>query len=203
MRTAAIWSAFVVLGIILIGALSAAAGDRDRQRETVAVGTWAQDVCGTIGVWRGAMEAIAEDVRGAAALGDLGLAEPQSQTPQSRSGFVRAGLGRAIEVTEFLVEGIDRVGTPDSPQGPQAERALSDWARAAENSLDDAQDALDDEAETLEASIERVAESARSISAVLTSGRQTLADIAQSDPQLAAALTASSTCQHLQEDTGR
>jgi hypothetical protein len=197
------WLFAIAAGILLVLVLSAFVQTRDRRGETVAAGKWAQDICGTVGVWRGAMEAISEDVRSGASRGDLSLAEPQSQTPQSRSGFVRAGLGHAIEVTKIMVDGVDEAGTPDTAQGPQAERKLGDWARGAEKDLEDAQDALDREADSLEESIQRTASSAESLANVLVTGRQTITDVAASDPQLAAALAASSTCQHLQKDTGR
>jgi hypothetical protein len=149
------------------------------------------------------MEAIAEDLRSAPSLGDLGVAEPQSQTPQSRSALVRETLGRAIEVTDFAVHGLDRSGTPDSPQGQQVARSINDWARAAEDDLEKAQDTLEEEADTLEESLERIANPTRYLASVIGSGRQTLIDAMKTDPQLAAAAAASSTCRELQEDTGR
>jgi hypothetical protein len=203
MRSFLIWLAAILAGILLIIVLSAAIGDRDREGETVPAGVWAQDVCGTVAIWRGAMEAIAEDLRSAPSIGDLGLAEPQSQVPQSRSALVRESLGRAIEVTDFTVHGLDRSGIPDSPQGPQVARSINDWARAAEKDLEEAQDGLDDEADTLEESLERIGGSATFLASVIASGRQTLLDAVKSDPQLAAAVAASSTCRQLQEDTGR
>ena len=203
MRGFLIWLAAILAGILLIVVLSAAIGDRDREGETVSTGEWAQDVCGTVAVWRGAMEAIAEDLRSAPSIGGLGIAEPQSQVPQSRSALVRESLGRAIEVTDFAVDGIDRAGIPDSPQGQQVARSVSDWARAAEDDLEEAQNQLDDEADTLEESLERIANPTRYLASVIGSGRQTLLDAVASDPQLAAAVAGSSTCRELQEDTGR
>jgi hypothetical protein len=198
-----VWLGAVLAGIVLILVLTAAVGDRDRGGETVSAGAWAHDVCGTVAVWRGAMRAIAGDLNSAPAVGDLGVAEPQSQVPRSRTAFVRKSLGRAIEVTEFAVEGLDRVGTPDSPQGDQVARAINDWARSAERDLNEAQDQLDDEADTLEEAIERVGGSAAYLASAIATGRQTLLDGLASDPQLAAAAAASSTCRELQEDTGR
>ena len=61
---------------------------------------------------------------------------------------------------------------------------------------------LDDEAETLEESVEQLTEAAGAIGAVLESGRQTIADIVVTDPELADALRDSGTCQHLQEEAG-
>ena len=80
---------------------------------------------------------------------------------------------------------------------------MSDWADSALDDLEEAQDSLDDEADTLEESIEQLTGAARTIAAVLASGVQTIADVARLDPELAAALRDSSTCQQLREETAR
>ena len=198
-----VWLFAIAAGILLVLVLSAFVGTRDRRGETVSAGKWAQDICGTVGVWRGAMEAIGEDVQGHGLVGRPRPRRAAIADAQTRSGFVRAGLGHAIEVTSMMVDGVDSAGTPDTSGGAAAERQLSDWARGAQKNLEDAQDTLDREADTLEASIQRNASSANALASVLVSGRKTIADVAASDPQLAAALAASSTCQHLQKDTGR
>ena len=54
------WLFAIAAGILLVLVLSAFDRQtRDSRGETVAAGKWAQDICGTVGVWRGAMEAIA------------------------------------------------------------------------------------------------------------------------------------------------
>ena len=105
------------VGVILVIVVAAAIGGRDKSDETVPAGEWAQSVCGAVGVWRGEFEAVIEDIRTPAAFGDAGVDEPQSETPQTRRGFVRAGLEVAVQATDTLVEGIDNAGAPDTPQG--------------------------------------------------------------------------------------
>ena len=120
------------VGVIAVIVVAAAIGGRDKSDETVPAGEWAQSVCGAVGVWRGEFEAVIEDIRTPAAFGDAGVDEPQSETPQTRRGFVRAGLEIAVQATDTLVEGIDNAGTPDTAQGEQAAQQLSDWAELVE-----------------------------------------------------------------------
>ena len=63
MRGPLVWIVAVAAGIVLVLVVTALIGDRDRRGETVTAGEWAQNVCGAVGVWRGEMEAIVEDVR--------------------------------------------------------------------------------------------------------------------------------------------
>ena len=57
------------------------------------------------------------------------------------------------------------------------------------------EDSLDEEADSLEESIEQLTGAARAIASMLASGVQTIAEVARLDPELAAALQESSTCQ--------
>jgi hypothetical protein len=189
--------AFAGVGILLV--VTALIGARDKSGETVTAGEWAQSVCGSVAAWRGELEAIVEDVRTPGAVGDMGTEEPQSETTQGRTGFIRAGVERAVLATETMVEGIENAGVPDTPQGEAAAQVVSDWASTTQDQLEAAQDSLDEEAETLEESIRQLTAAARSIAAGLTGGVQTLAEIAQTDPDLTAALEESSTCQQLRE----
>ena len=179
--------------------VAAAIGGRDKSDETVPAGEWAQSVCGAVGVWRGEFEAVIEDIRTPAAQGNAGIDEPQSETPQTRRGFVRAGLEVAVQATDTLVEGIDNAGTPDTAQGEQAAQQLSDWASSSKDELEQAQDSLDEEADTLEDAIRQLTTAAGALGTTLASGVKTFADVAASDPALAAALRDSSTCQELRK----
>jgi hypothetical protein len=147
------------------------------------------------------MEAIVDDIRTPNASSTAGGEEPQSETPQGRSGFVRKGLERAIQATETLVEGIDNAGVPETPEGDEAARLVSDWTDSALDDLENAQDSLDDEADSLEESIEQLTGAAGAIASTLAGGVQTLADLARLDPELAAAVQDSSTCQQFREET--
>jgi hypothetical protein len=189
----------IAAGIAVVLVVTAAIGNRDQSDETVPASEWAQNVCGAVGVWRGQMQSIVDEVRQPPSRGSLGVTEPQSETPQTRRAFVRTGLERAVEATGTLVEGIDNAGRPDTPQGADSAEKISDWASSSKDDLEQAQDSLDTEANTLEEGIEQITGAAGAIGATLASGVRTLADVAASDPELSAAVRDSSTCQQLRK----
>jgi hypothetical protein len=199
MRGPLAWVVAVVAGLVLVVIVTAMIGNRDDSDETVSAGEWAQNVCGAVGVWRGELEATVEQIRTppAAAGGDV---EPQSETPQERTGFIRTGLERAVQATETMVEGVENAGVPDTAEGGQVADIVSDWADSALDDLEDAEDSLDEEADSLEESIAQLTGAARAVATVLTSGTQTLAEIARTDPAVASALRDASTCQELREE---
>jgi hypothetical protein len=198
MRGGLAWIVAIVAGVVLVIVVTAAIGTRDDRGETVSAGQWAQSVCGAVGVWRGEIEATVEDIR---TPGDAASEEPQSETTQGRTGFVRKGLERSVQSTETLVEGIDNAGVPDTAEGDAAAELVADWADDALEDLEEAQDSLEEEADSLEDAIEQVAEAAGAIGAALVSGVQTIAEVARLDPELADALQESSTCRELREET--
>ena len=187
-----------VLAVILVGA---AIGGRDDSGETVPAGEWAQNVCGAVGTWRGTIEVIVDDLRNPSSQ-SLSPEEPQSETPQGRTGFLRKSLERAVEATDTLVEGIDEAGIPDSPEGDEVAERVSEWASSAQDELEETQDGLDDEADTLGDAVDQLTDAGRTIAAVLVSGTQTIAEITRLDPELAVALRGASTCEELREETG-
>jgi hypothetical protein len=197
-RRGVAWGVAAV-GVIAVIVVAAAIGGRDKSDETVPAGEWAQSVCGAVGVWRGELEAVVEDIRTPAAFGDPGADEPQSETPQSRRGFIRAGLEVAVQATDTLVEGIDNAGAPDTPQGQQSAQQISDWADSSKDDLEQAQDSLDEEADTLEDAIRQVTTAAGALGTTLASGVRTFTAVAASDAAIAAALRDSSTCQELRK----
>jgi hypothetical protein len=199
MRGGLAWLVAIVAGVLVVIAVTAIVGNRDKSGETVSAGEWAQTVCGAVGTWRGEMESIVEDIRTPSASSTAGGEEPQSETPQGRTGFVRKGLERAVQATDTMVTGIDNAGVPDTPQGEEAAKQVSDWADSSLDDLESAQDSLDEEADTLEEAVTQVTGAAGTIGSVLTSGVQTFADVARLDPELAAALKSSSTCQELRK----
>jgi hypothetical protein len=150
-------------------------------------------------VWRGELEATVEDIRTPNAA--AGSEEPQSETPQGRTGFIRVGLERAVQATETMVEGVDNAGVPDTAQGEEAAQQVSNWADDARSDLEDAQDSLDEEADSLEDAVDQLGDAARAIGSVLVTGTATIADVARLHPELEAALRESSTCQELREET--
>lgn len=201
MRGGLVWIVAIVAGIVLVIVVTAAIGTGDHSGETVTAGEWAQATCGAVGVWRGEMEDIVEELRTPSEFPASGAEEPQSETPQGRTGFVRVGLERAVRATDTMVEGIDNAGTPDTPQGAEAAKLVSDWSDSALDDLGKAQDSLDEEADSLEDSITQLTDAARAIGAALASGVQTIAEVGRVDPELAAAVQESSTCQQLREET--
>ena len=191
------------VGVIVVIIVAAAIGGRDESGEVVPAGEWTQSVCGAVGVWRGELEDIVDDIRDPNAQTASGSEEPQSETPQGRTGFIRKGLERAVGAAETLVVGIDDAGIPDSPQGEEAAGTVSDWADSAQEELENAQDSLDEEADSLEESIQQLTDAARAIGTVLAGGVQTVAEVTRLDPELARTALDSSTCQQLHaERTG-
>jgi hypothetical protein len=187
------------VGIVLVLVATGLIGDRDESGESVPAGEWAQDVCAAVGVWRGEEEAITESFRLSSESDEQTENAP---TPEGRLGNAQVALERSIAAADTLVEAIDRAGIPDTPGGAEAAEQVSSWAIGARDDLEEAEDLLDDEPDSLEEDVERVTEIARLIAGVLESGRQTLATVATSDPELEAAFRDSSTCQQLREETG-
>jgi hypothetical protein len=154
-----------------------------------------------VGVWRGQIEAIVEEVRNAPSRGSLGVEEPQSETDQGRRVFVRGGLELAVGATQTLVDTLDEAGIPDTPGGEEAVLQLTEWADSAREELDDAEESLEAEADTLEEAVRQITDAVEALGSVLESGVLTLAEIARTDPELAVALRDSSTCEELREET--
>jgi hypothetical protein len=190
------WIAGIVGGILLVLVATAMIGNRDDSGETVPAGEWAQSVCGSIGVWRGEIEDIVNGIRQAPATG-TGLEEPQSQTPQGSPSLVRSGLEESVRATEVLVTGIDNAGIPDTGQGEAAAMQVASWADTSLADLNKAETSLETEAATPEEAIAQLTGAAGAIRLTIVSGYETLADVALLDPELAAAIHESSTCQQL------
>jgi hypothetical protein len=195
-RGAVAWIVGILGGIALILVVTAWIGNRDDSGQTVPAGEWAQSVCGSIGVWHGEIEDIVDGIRQAPAAG-TGVEEPQSQTPQGSPTLVRSGLEESVRATEVLVTGIDNSGTPETDQGEAAATQVASWADTSLANLNKAQDALETEAATPEEAIAQLASAAGAIRLTLVSGYETLRDVALLDPELAAAIHESSTCQEL------
>ena len=200
-RGPVIWIVGIAAGLVLVLLVTALIGNSDRRDETVTAGEWAQNVCGSVAVWRGQLEAIIDEVQAPSSANAAVGEEPQSETPQGRTAFIRKGLDRTVEAAQVLVDGVDNAGVPDTPEGEAAARQMSDWANESSDDLEQAQDSLDDEADTLEEGIEQLTGAARTIASVRVSGLETLNQVVSTDPALGAALEASSTCQQLREET--
>lgn len=199
MRGPVPWIVGIVVGVLVVIGVTALIGNRDKSGDTVPAGEWAQTTCGVVATWRGEMKSIVEDIRTPTAVGSP-TEEPQSETPQGRTGLIRSGLERAVRATDTMVTGIDNAGVPDTENGEESARAVSAWADTTHNDLQDALDSLDTEADTLADSIRQLTDAVRAIGTAITSGVKTVADLARTDPQLADALRESSTCQQLREE---
>ncbi len=195
------WTVAIVAGIALVLVATAMVGNRDDSGETVPAGQWAQSVCGSVGVWRGEIEDIVDGIRQAPATG-TGVEEPQSQTPQGSPSLVRSGLEESVRATEVLVTGIDNSGIPETDHGEAAATQVSSWAATSLANLNKAEDSLETEAATPEEAIAQLAGATAAIRLAVVSGYETLMDIALLDPELAAAVHESSTCQQLMEEQG-
>jgi len=199
MRGPLAWTVGILGGIVLVLVVTAWIGNRDDSGQTVPAGEWAQSVCGSIGVWRGEIEDIVDGIRQAPATG-TGIEEPQSQTPQGSPSLVRSGLEESVRATEVLVTGIDNSGVPETDQGEAAANQVASWADTSLANLNKAEDSLDTEAATPEEAIAQLTGAAGAIRVVVVSGYETLSDVALLDPELAAAIHESSTCQQLLEE---
>ena len=201
MRGGWLWVVVIVAGVVAVTGVVALVGRDDSEDQTVAAGEWADTVCGAVAVWRGQIESIVDGIRDPDASGSLGVEEPQSETPQGRTTFIRDGLELTVEATETMITGIGNAGVPDTAQGAQSAKAISGWADTTVNDLEDAQDSLDNEADTLAEAVAQLTDAARAITGAVTSGVKAVADVGRTDPELAAALRDSSTCQQLREET--
>jgi hypothetical protein len=198
MRGWVVWVGVLVGLVVLIGIGAAIGGDDDTD-ETVTALEWADNVCGTVLVWRGEMESIVDGVRAAGQAGTSGT-ESGAQSPQGRSGSVLTGLEQALLATETMVEGIARAGVPDTPDGETAAQGLESWASDSVDEIEDAQDALEEDVDTTNEEIERLSDAVGTIVEVYASGGQAVADAAVTDPELGSALRESEKCEQLRDE---
>ena len=198
-RSPLVWIAMAAVGVVAVIGVAALIGGDDDSEEVVSAGEWADTVCGSIAVWRGEMESIVEDLRTPTANAS-GTEEPQSETPQGRTGFIRTGIERSISATETMITGIENAGVPDTEQGEEAADAVDEWANEELDNLEEAEESLETESETLGDAIDRLTDAGLAIGAGIKRAVTTLGDVVQTDPQLVAAFRASSTCEELREE---
>jgi hypothetical protein len=192
MRGWVVWVGIAVGLVVLIAVVAGVGGDDDTE-ETVSALEWADNVCGTVLVWRGEMESIVDGVRSSGRAGSSG-SESGAQSPQGRSGSVRTGLEQALLATETMVEGIARAGVPDTPNGEDVADDLASWAEDAVDELEDAQDALEEDTDSTSEELERLSAAVGTIVEVYATGGQAVAEAAVEDPELLAALRESRKC---------
>jgi hypothetical protein len=200
MRGWVVWVG-ILLGLVVLIAVVAGIGGDDDTQETVSALEWADNVCGTVLVWRGEMESIVDGARASGRAGTSG-SESGAQSPQGRSGSVLTGLEQALLATETMVKGIARAGIPDTPNGEDVADELASWADDAVDELEDAQDALAEDTDTTSEELERLSGAVGTIVEVYASGGQAIAEAAVDDPELLVALRQSETCDRLAEEVG-
>jgi hypothetical protein len=198
MRSWIVWVGILLGLVVLIGSGAAIGGDDDTD-ETVSAREWADNVCGTVLVWRGEMESIVDGVRSAGQI-DASPGETGAESPQGRVGSVLTGFEQALLATETMVVGLSRAGIPDTPNGEEAADELESWADDAVDDIEDAQDALEEDVDTTEEQIEQLGEAVGTIVEVYASGGQAVADAAVSDSELARAMRESEKCDRLREE---
>ena len=199
MRSGWLVAAGIAAGLVVLLGVVALIGGDDDSGETVSAQEWADNVCGTVLVWRGEMESIVDGVRSAGGSGTAG-SESGAESPQGESGSVRTGLEQALLATETMVEGVSRAGIPDTPNGQDAADGLSGWADGAVDEIERAQDALGEETDSTSDELEQLAAAVGTIVEVYASGGQAVADASVEDPELLTALAQSATCENLKEE---
>ena len=199
MRSGWLVAAGIAAGLVVLLGVVALIGGDDDSGETVSAQEWADNVCGTVLVWRGEMESIVDGVRSAGGSGTAG-SESGAESPQGESGSVRTGLEQALLATETMVEGVSRAGIPDTPNGQDAADGLSGWADGAVDEIERAQDALGEETDSTSDELEQLAAAVGTIVEVYASGGQAVADASGEDPELLTALAQSATCENLKEE---
>ena len=107
-----------------------------------------------------------------------------------------------MQAAETLVEGIDNAGVPDTEEGEEAAESRVRLGRLRpERPRGGAKTSLDDEADSLEESLEQFARGgARDRRRSLAGGAETIAEVAQADPELARMVLDTSECQQLRAE---
>ena len=156
--------------------------DDDDGGDTVTAAAWTESVCGAMGAWQGEVDAVTQELGGS----------PSAEDAQ-------AGLQRAIRASKVLVENVDAAGVPDTPNGVAVEEQVTAWAGTARDDLMDAEQTLNEAAGTAEEAAQQAAAGVEAMAKAQASGRATLAQIIQTEPQIGTAYEQSSTCQSLGE----
>lgn len=176
-----VWVGIVVAGIIAMLPLIALMGRDDDENKTVPALEWVSDTCGNVQVWRGEIEDVADTLR----------AEGVGQALRAPTG---ASVEQVARATDTLLQGLENNGVPDTPNGQQSADTIETWARTALDDLNAAADTQQDAGDSVQERVNATAGSAAAISGALTSGAQTVADVFQTDPDLAAAFAQSDRC---------
>lgn len=187
----------IIAGLGVIMGVSAAVAN-DNTGQTVSADEWADDVCGSIGAWRGQLEAIRDEVdqsNYAARRNDGGSGDSVERTL-----IVRVAIDRAIQATnDTLRQGLKRAGIPEGAGGQAAALALRAWALKTERDLRVAKAILKRNPGSTTAAYAALAAATRSLQQSLVTGRAVFLQAAGAQG-LAEAFSGSNNCQELREE---
>lgn len=191
------WVFIVVIGIVVVCAVSAVASDgRDHTGETVRASSWADDVCGTVGAWDGTLEDLRDEISHnnyGARMNDGG-----SGDSVEANIFVRTAITRAIRATnDVLQEGLKRAGTPDTSGGKAAAALLRAWAAATEIKLRSIRHDLRHDPPSVDASYTALADASSVLETSISTAGQAFTMVGQSDTDLGSAIRDSDNCSTL------
>ena len=189
-----IW-AIVAFGIALVLGAAALAGSREKSDQPVSATEWANAVCGSVAVWRGELETIANDFRSPGRI-------HADQTREDRRASVRLALERTVTATDTLVQGIESAGVPETPEGRQAADEIQAWADTAHTNLEDSLDAFEDTGEGPRGGREGGGAPPRGNRETRVAGGGTRRGGARLDAQLGAAFVDAETCRSFSEEEG-
>ena len=155
--------------------------------------------CGSIGAWKGQLEAIRDEVdqsNYAARRNDGGSGDSVERTI-----IVRVAIDRAIQATnDTLREGLKRAGNPEGTGGQAAALALRAWALKTERDLRVAKAILKRNPGSTTAAYGALAAASRSLQQSLITGRAVFLRAAGAEG-LADAFTGSDNCQALRAES--
>ena len=189
-----IW-AIVAFGIALVLGAAALAGSREKSDQPVSATEWANAVCGSVAVWRGELETIANDFRSPGRI-------HADQTREDRRASVRLALERTVTATDTLVQGIESAGVPETPEGRQAADEIQAWADTAHTNLEDSLDAFEDTGDEPRERLEALGAAPGGIHESLVTGVETLVGAARLDAHLGAAIVDAETSRSFSEEEG-
>lgn len=198
MRTGAMWAAIIAAALVVLTLVIVVVGNDDNSDETVSASEWVDGVCGAVGVWRAEMRSIVKDVRLAPAFGGSSD-EPQSEVKGGRVTALREGLDDAVRATATMASALNNAGIPDTPEGETVAESVSNWANASADRFQDAQVALQSKPNSLEDAVDALGTVTTAFRDTLSSAVSTISGIVKTDPQIAAAALASTTCRQMSE----
>lgn len=192
-----LWVPIILVGVVAVCAAAALASDgRDHSGQTVRASAWADDVCGTVGAWDGAIE----DLRDEISHNSYGARANDGGSGDSVESniFVRAAITRAIRATnDVLQEGLERAGTPDTSQGQAAAGVLRAWAAATEIKLRAIRQSLRHDPTSVGASYTALVDASTVLQRSIASARAAFTLVSQTDTDLGSAIKGSDNCSTL------